>query len=147
MTKNANAINKKITLSLCVLFGNLITGSGFFYFFKKHFAVTKTSETKQRSQKSYFRINCISSCELQLHLHAERFHPLQMSGGLSRPRANASITAYSTAWTLVAKCQKESRDARGIQRPAASRAVQKMSKEPIRWLVYCVLIYYIFNPV
>lgn len=84
--------------------------------------------------------NSISSCELKLHLHAEQLHPLQMSGGLARPRASSSITASSTAQTLVDKCQKESRDARGSEPCSHSHCTKSAERGHKMACVLCLYI-------
>lgn len=81
-------------------------------------------------------ISSVSCCELELHLHAEQLQPLQMSGGLSRPRASTSITVSCTARTLVDNCQKESRDAGGSE-PCSHSCCTKSAERGHR--MACVL--------
>lgn len=79
-------------------------------------------------------------CELKLHLHAEHFHPLQMSGGLTRPSASTSITVSSTGQTRVDNCQNESRDAGGSEPCSHLRCTKSAERGQKTACVLCLNI-------
>ena len=101
--------------------------------FLSHKPVRTTDRRRKNEEKKKRSMVCVRSCELKLHLHAEQLHPLQMSGGLARPRAGTSITvSWSwTAQTLVENCQGEKLGTRGeLDSSPAATLHRKCWKRP-----------------
>lgn len=68
-----------------------------------------------------------------------------MSQGFGKPQAKASpsITVSSAAWGLRWITARKKAELQSDRSPRATLSTQKVLKEAIAWLVFCVLIYHI----